>query len=171
MRSFVFLRSQTLNLAFVSLGFYRTADPFERSQLHCTELTYGYCDFSAPVDSLTKWIQLGGGAKREKLSGSETPNCVHTCSLCVQLALIRNLHGMSPASVRPCSRNGRCSTSANPATLAATGQCPMSTTGPGPTPSSTARGRCPSLLEGSKIIRGGLVTTRLFNGASGNRTG
>lgn len=64
------------------MGFYRTADPFERSQLHYTELTYGYCDFSATVDSLAKWTELGG-AEREKLSGSETLGFVYPCSLCV----------------------------------------------------------------------------------------
>lgn len=33
-------------------------------EAHCAELTYGYCDFSALVDSLGKWIELQGAKEK-----------------------------------------------------------------------------------------------------------
>lgn len=59
-----------------------------------------------------------------------------------QLALTRSLHATLLASATPCSRNGRCSTSVDPATRAATGRCPMSNTGHGPIQSTSAKGLC-----------------------------
>lgn len=107
---------------------------------YCAELTYGHCDFSAMVDSLAKRIELQG--PKEKSWGCQKLIAVFILPFQTQLALTRSLHVTSLASVRPCSRNGRCSTSVAPATRAATGQCLMSSTGPGRTQSTTVRGRC-----------------------------
>lgn len=108
-------------------------------EAHCAELTYGHCDFSAMVDSLAKRIELQGA--KGKSWGCQKLIVVFILPFLSQLAPTRSLHVTLPASVRPCSRNGRCSTSVAPATHAATGQCLMSSTGPGPTQSTTVRGR------------------------------
>lgn len=33
-------------------------------EAYCAELTHGYCDFSALVDSLAKWIELQGAKEK-----------------------------------------------------------------------------------------------------------
>ena len=115
-------------------------------EAYCAELTYSHCDFSAMVDSLAKRIELQGA--KEKSWGCQKLTDVFILPFHTQLAPIRSLHVMSPASVRPCSRNGRCSTSVAPATREATGQCLTSSTGPGPTQSTTVRGRCLVFITG-----------------------
>lgn len=70
-------------------------------------------------------------------------NCVFS-PFHMQLALTLSLRVTLPESARPCSRNGRCSKSVDPATPAATGPSLMSSTGPGPTQSITARGTFPN---------------------------
>lgn len=107
-------------------------------EAYCAALTR-LCDFSALVDSLAKWIELQGA--KEKSWGCQKLTVVFILPFHTQLALTQSLHVTLPASVKPCSRNGRCSTSVAPATRAATGQCLMSSTGPGLTQSTTVRGR------------------------------
>lgn len=106
---------------------------------YCAPLTSSHCDFSAMIDSLAKWIELQG--VKEKSWECQNLKVLSIFPFHTQLAPIRSLHVTSRASVRPCSRNGRCSTYVAPATHAATGQCLMSSTGPGPTQSTLMKGK------------------------------
>lgn len=106
---------------------------------YCAPLTCSHCDFSAMIDSLAKWIELQG--VKEKSWGCQNLKVLSILPFHTQLAPIRSLHVTLPALVKPCSRKGRCSTSVAPATHAATGQCLMSSTEPGPTQSTSMRGK------------------------------
>lgn len=67
-----------LNLQCVSCCFYSAADSLFQSRGHCVQLTYGYCAFSAMVDSLAEWIELWGThthTHREKLRMSNWTVC------------------------------------------------------------------------------------------------
>lgn len=114
--------------------------------VYCSPLTYSHCDFSAIVDSLAKWIELQG--VKGKSWGFQKLKVVSILPVHTQLAPIQSLRGTLQASVRPCSRNVRCSTSVAPATHAATGQCQRSSTGPGPTQSTSVRGECQHSTRG-----------------------
>lgn len=109
-------------------------------EAYCAELTYSHCGFFC----YGRQSGLNGLSSRERKRKAEGVRNSQSCLSSLfhtQLAPIRSLHVMSQASVRPCSRNGRCSTSVAPATREATGQCLTSSTGPGPTRSTTVRGR------------------------------
>lgn len=71
-----------LNLQCVSCCFYSAADSLFQSRGHCVQLTYGYCAFSAMVDSLAEWIELWS-ANTQKSWGCQTELCVFSLSYAV----------------------------------------------------------------------------------------
>lgn len=128
-----------LNLGSVRCYFYSAADSFDCSRgLLCgvdLQPLWFFCH-----GRQSGWRDWAPGSEREKADAVRKLIVVFILPFHAQSAPTRSLRVTLPASVRPCSRNGRCSTSVAPATRAATGQCLMSSTGPGPTQSTTVRG-------------------------------
>lgn len=139
-------RPIVLNLVDAGWSFYSAADSFDSSLLCAIDLQLLWFFCRGRQSGLSSW------ERKKKAEAFRNSKVASISPVHAQLAPIRSLRVTLQASVRPCSRNVRCSTSAAPATHAATGQCLTSSTGRGPTRSTSVRGKCQHSTRAGKWV-------------------